>query len=60
MSTKEAILEKIRQMPDDVTTDDVMEVLFVRRKIEAAIEELDNGGGISHEEAKRRMAKWLS
>ncbi len=60
MSTKEAILEEIRRMPEDVTLEDVIQDLYERHEIEAAIQELDRGEGIPHEEAKRRMAKWLS
>ena len=60
MSTKEAVIEMIRKMPDDVTTADVMEVLYVRMKIEEGLKQLDNGEGIPHEEVKARLARWLA
>lgn len=59
MTTKEAVIEMIRQLPDDVSTEDIMEELYVRLQIEEGIRELDEGKGIPHEEVKRRMAKWL-
>ena len=33
---------------------------YVRRQIEISLRQIENGEGISHEEAKRRMAKWLN
>ena len=59
MTTKDAIIELIRKLPDDVTVDDVMQELYVRRSIEEGLKELDEGNGIPHDEVKRRLAKWL-
>lgn len=59
MSPKEAIIEMIREMPDDASVSDVMAELYVRRKIEQGLAELDAGKGIPHDEAKRSLAKWL-
>lgn len=60
MSPKEAILEMIRQMPEDVSVSDVMAELYVRRKVEQGLSQLDEGQGVPHDEAKRRLAKWLT
>jgi predicted transcriptional regulator len=60
MSTKEAVIELIRRMPDDVTLPDIMAELYVRRKIDEGLQQLDEGKGIDHEEAKRRLSRWLS
>ena len=59
MTTKDAIIELIRKLPDDVTVDDVMQELYVRRSIEEGLRELDEGKGIPHDEVKQRLAKWL-
>lgn len=59
MSTKEAVLELIRQMPDDVTVPDIMAELYVRQKVEAGLRELDADQGIDHAEAKKRLSRWL-
>ena len=59
MSTKEAVLELIRRMPDDVTVPDIMAELYVRQKIDAGLRQLDAGEGIEHEEVKRRLSRWL-
>jgi predicted transcriptional regulator len=60
MSPKEAIIEMIREMPDDASVLDVMAELYVRRKIERGLAEIDEGKGVPHDDAKRRLAKWLS
>lgn len=59
MTVKEVAIELIRQLPDDTTLDDIMEELFIRRSIEERLRELDEEGGLSHEEVKQRLAKWL-
>ena len=59
MTTKEAIIELIRKLPDDATVDEIMAELFSRRAIEQGLQELDQGQGIPHEEVKGRLAQWL-
>ena len=59
MTTKDAIIELIRRLPDDVTVDDVMQELYIRRSIEEGLRELDEGKGIAHEEVKQRLARQI-
>lgn len=59
MSTKEAILELIRKLPDDVTLADIMAELYFRQKVDHGLAELDAGKGIPHEQARERLQKWL-
>ncbi len=59
VAPRDAIIEMIRTMPDDATADDVMAALFVRQKIEIGLRQLDAGEGIPHEEAMKRLAKWV-
>ena len=58
MTTKQAVIEAIQQLPDESTIEDVMEELYIRQKIERALKQIENGEGIPHEEAKKRLAKW--
>jgi hypothetical protein len=60
MSTKDAVIEMIRKMPDDATVVDIVAELYARQKIEEGLQQLDNGEGVGHEEAKSRLARWLS
>ena len=60
MSTKDAVIEMIRRMPEDVTVPDIMEELYFREKVDAGLHQLDDGQGIPHEEVKQRLSRWLS
>lgn len=59
MSAKEEIIKMIKNLPENVTTDNIMEKLYERIKIESAIQQLDEGKGIAHEEVKEKFKKWL-
>lgn len=59
MTVKEVAIDLIRKLPDDTTLDEIMEELFVRRTIEERLRELDESGGLTHEEVKHRLARWL-
>ncbi len=60
MSTKEAVIELIRRLPDDVSVVDIMAELHVRQKVDEGLRQLDAGQGIDHEQVKERMARWLA
>ncbi|MGA7538292.1 MAG: hypothetical protein WBW93_05950 [Steroidobacteraceae bacterium] len=55
MSAKQAARELIEQLPESVSWNDLMYELYVKQKIEEGLQQLDEGRGISHEEAKRRL-----
>lgn len=59
MTTKEVVIEMIRQMPDDVSVSDILHELSLRQEIEKGLSQLDAGQGIKHEEAMKRFEQWL-
>jgi predicted transcriptional regulator len=60
MSTaKEDVRRILDQLPDSATLEDIQYHLYVRQKIERAIEEADNGHVVSHEEVEEQMKQWL-
>ncbi len=75
MSTKETILEEIRQMPDDVTREEILDSLadgFAPNgetesdqeyadyvRREIGLQQIENGEGIPHEEIKHRLPRWF-
>ena len=59
MTEKEEILALIERLPDNATIEDAIERLVVFYKVQHGLEQLDNGEGIPHEEAKRRIRQWL-
>jgi len=58
-TTKEVVIEMIQRLPDDVTLTDIMAELYFRQKVDEGLRQLDSGEGISHEDAKKRLARWL-
>ncbi len=60
---KEEIITLIKNLPEDATIDDIMYHLYVKKKILAGIEQLDQGKGIPHEKVmentKKRLEQWL-
>ncbi len=57
-STKEQLRELIERLPDDCTVEDVQYHLYVQQKVERGLEDMRAGRVLSHEEVRRRMAKW--
>ena len=63
MTTKEKILQALEGMPEaanlnEAILDAIDRLLFLYR-LEYALAEADAGNTISHEEAKKRMQRWL-
>jgi hypothetical protein len=59
MTAKEIVKEVIDSLPDEVSLDEIRHALFVREKVERADKEFREGKGIPHEEAMKRLDKWL-
>jgi len=60
MTTKDLVIESVKNMPDDAVIEDAMERLLIIAKIERGIEQADAGQTIPHEEVKKRLSKWLN
>jgi len=56
---KDAILELLRDMPEDVDADELMYRLYLRQKLEASEGALEAGKVFSHEEVVQRSEEWL-
>ena len=54
-TTRDRILGALQDLPGDATFDDAIERLVFLAKVDAGLAELDEGKGIPHEEAKRRL-----
>jgi predicted transcriptional regulator len=58
--SKAQIVEAMQSLPDDAGVEQAIERLYVLYKIQRGLDQLNAGQGIDHEEAMRRMAKWLA
>lgn len=57
---KEEVIKMIQQMPENISVADIMAELYFRQKVDSGLKELDEGKGISHEQVKENLKKWLS
>ena len=57
-SIKEEVMSLLKKMPEDVSLDDIMYHLYIKRKILLGEEQLDKGNSFSHEEVKKMAEKW--
>ena len=57
---KEQVIQLIRQLPDDITMDDILSELYFKLQVDGGLRELDEGKGIPHQEVRERMSKWIS
>jgi predicted transcriptional regulator len=60
VTTKDLVIEMIHRLPDDATVADIMAELYFRQKVDEGLRQLDAGQGIDHDEAKKRLAPWVS
>jgi predicted transcriptional regulator len=60
MSTKEAVLDLVRKLPDDCSLDDIQYHLYVLQTIERGRAEVAQGNTVSHEQVQQELrTKWL-
>ncbi len=57
---KQQVVKIIESLPDEATVDDIMAELYFKMQVDAGLKELDEGKGLSHDEVKERLSKWLS
>ncbi len=59
MTTKDAAKQLIDALPDEATLDEIIHALYLRAKFESGEREIRDGKGIPHDEAKKRLQKWV-
>ncbi len=59
MMEKERIQQVVAALPEEVDVDALVEKLYLLDKIEVAEKQLADGEGISHEDAKKQLGRWL-
>lgn len=58
MTTKERAKQVIDSLPDDASIDQIMHALYINAKFNRGEQEVRQGQGLSHDEAKARLKKW--
>ena len=57
-NAKQAAIEAIDRLPDDVALDEIVYRLYVLSKIQQGVKDVDDGRVMSHTELARDIDKW--
>ena len=60
MSNKQAVLEAVRELPDEATFEEILEHIAIVAAIRRGEEASAAGRVIPHEDVKKRIAAWIS
>lgn len=58
-SPKAEVASMLEALADDVDFEDIQYHLYVLEKVNRGLERVETEGAIPHEEAKKRLNKWL-
>ncbi len=58
-TVKDLSIKTIKKLPNSCSLDDIMETLWIQKKFLTGQEQIHSGKGISHDEAKKRLKRWL-
>jgi len=59
-TVKEEVKTLLERVPEDCTIEDIQYHLYVLEKIQRGIDRAEKEGTISHEDAKKRLNKWVT
>ena len=60
MTTKDAVIKTLQELPDDVSWEDIQERVNFMAGVRRGLRELDEGKGIPHDRVKEEFAEWLT
>ncbi len=60
MLTKKMVLKTIRELPDEFSVNELFDRVVLLQKVQNASQEIKEGKGLSTDEAKKQLKKWLN
>lgn len=58
-SVKDSVIDFIKNLPDDLTVEEIAYKLYLDERISKAQKQMKEGNYLTHEEAKERLKEWL-
>jgi len=58
-SIKKEVISLIKELPEDITLEDIIYHLYVKQRLLKAKEDIAQGRTYSHEQVKKMAEKWL-
>jgi len=59
MLTKKQVMSVVKNMPDNFDTTQLFDRILLIKKVEEGREQIKAGKGLSTDEAKKKLKKWL-
>ena len=59
MVVKDLAKQVINALPDEASMDEIIHALYVNAKFRHGEDQVRRGRGVPHEEAKKRLGKWV-
>ncbi len=59
MVTKKQVISVVKNMPDNFDTTQLFDRILLIKKVEEGREQIKAGKGLSTDEAKKKLKKWL-
>lgn len=59
-SPKDEVSSMLEKLPQDASYEDIQYHLYVLEKVKRGLERAETEGAVSHQDAKRRLGKWLA
>ena len=56
MTTKESVLQAIRELPDDASLEEIMDAVLLRLEVERGRRQIVAGDHIPHEQVREQLA----
>lgn len=60
MLTKQEVLKSFKEMPDEFSIDEAVDKLIVMNNIQKAEAEIKAGKGLTTEQSRKKLKKWLN
>ena len=60
MTAKQQVVELLSSLPDDCSLDEIRYHLYLQRKVEAGIRDIETGNVYSQEQAEQEVQRWFT
>ena len=58
-TVKEEVIRMISSLPDEADYNEIMAEIYFKQKVDKSLKQIEEGKIIPHEEAVKRLSKWM-
>ncbi len=59
IAIRDEVVKMISSLPQEIDYDDIMAEIYFRQKVDRSLKQIEEDKVVSHEEAKKRLSKWI-